>query len=115
MKGFVLDENVPACLSFTPTLPVISCRSAMGPSASDAGIWEFAKRTECAIITKDADFSDLMLASTPPPWVIHLRFGNLRRRDFHALLARAWPRIESLLPEHKLIRVYEDRIEAFKK
>jgi predicted nuclease of predicted toxin-antitoxin system len=115
VKAFVLDENVPACLRFTPTLPVIACRDALGGSASDADIWEYARQTECVIITKDADFSDLMLASTPPPWVIHLRFGNLRRQDYHALLARVWPRLETLLPEHKLIRVYEDRIEAFKK
>jgi predicted nuclease of predicted toxin-antitoxin system len=41
-----------------------------------------------------------------------LRFGNLRRRDFHQLLAKVWPQIEGLLPAHKLICVYHDRIES---
>ena len=47
-----------------------------------------------------------------PPWVVHLRFGNMRRVAFDALLATASPRIESLLPAHKLIRVFADRIET---
>ena len=33
-------------------------------------------------------------------------------KDFHVLLARLWPHIEALLPEHKMVAVYEDRIEA---
>ena len=32
--------------------------------------------------------------------------------DFHAFLARIWPQVESLLPAHKLVNVYADRIEA---
>lgn len=114
MKAFLFDENVPNCLTFVPSKPVLATRNAISARALDREIWEFARREECAIISKDADFSDLILASQPPPWVVHLRFGNLRRRDYHRLLAQVWPRIESLLPEHKLIRVYADRIEAFK-
>ena len=49
----------------------------------------------------------------PPPWIVHLRFGNRRRNDYHALLAKMWPNIEALLPSHKLICVYHNRIEAF--
>ena len=43
---------------------------------------------------------------------MHLRIGNLRRADFHVFLARVWPQIEALLPAHKLVNVYLDRIEA---
>ena len=84
----------------------------LGPSASDTALWSFAAQREFVIVTKDADFSDRILVSTPPPWVVHLRFGNLRRRDYHALLVRVWPRIEALLPANKLINVFADRIEA---
>ena len=48
----------------------------------------------------------------PPPRIIHLRVGNIRRKDFHEFLARVWSEIETLLPENKLINVYLDRIEA---
>jgi hypothetical protein len=44
--------------------------------------------------------------------VIHLRFGNLKRRDFHEFLAKIWPDVEKLLPDHKLINVYADVIES---
>jgi hypothetical protein len=46
--------------------------------------------------------------------VVHLRFGNMRRSEFHAFLARVWTRIEALLPHNKLVNVYLDRIEAIK-
>lgn len=64
------------------------------------------------IVSKDADFSDRIIIHSPPPWVVHLRFGNLRKKDFHALLARLWSQIETLLKFHKLVNVYADRIEG---
>lgn len=48
----------------------------------------------------------------PPPWIVHLRLGNLRVAEFRAFLARTWPMVEALLPAHKLINVYLDRLEA---
>ena len=112
MNGFLIDENLPGRLTFVPSLPVVSSSRAIHRSAGDSELWELAREQELAIVTKDADFSDRILVNAPPPWVVHLRFGNMRRRDFHLLLARLWPRIEALLPEHKLVVVYEDRIEA---
>jgi hypothetical protein len=38
--------------------------------------------------------------------------GNLRLSEFHQLLARVWPEVERLLIEHKLVNIYEDRLEA---
>ncbi len=114
MKGFVLDENVPARLTFEISLPVISSSHALRRGAGDGDLWAFAREKELVIITKDADFSDRILVSTPPPWIVHLRFGNLRRRNYQGFLAQAWPRIEALLPEHKMIAVYLNRIEAIR-
>ena len=42
-------------------------------------------------------FSERIILRSPPPWVVHLRFGNLPRRYFHALLAKVWPQVETLL------------------
>jgi predicted nuclease of predicted toxin-antitoxin system len=58
------------------------------------------------------DFSARIMLSTPPPWVVHLRVGNMRLAEFHAWLAAAWPQVERLLPAHKLLSVYADRIES---
>jgi len=111
MKGFFFDENLPSKIQFTPSLPLIS-RSALPGSATDTQVWNFARQRELVIVSKDADFSERIILHTPPPWVVHLRFGNLRRRDFHALLARVWPQVEVLLKTHKLVNVYTDRVEG---
>lgn len=111
MKGFLLDENLPYRLQFTPSLPVIHSTD-IGDCPSDGLVWKHAEVNQLVIVTKDTDFSDLILISSPPPWVVHLRFGNLRKKEFHDFMSRTWPKIESLLPEHKLINVYLGKIEA---
>lgn len=113
MKGFLLDENLPRRVTFAPSLPVIHA-SDLGVAVSDTELWRKASEQRWVIVSKDADFSQRIMIQQPPPWVVHLRFGNLRRQDFHATLARLWPAIEALLPAHKLVNVYLDRIEAVK-
>jgi predicted nuclease of predicted toxin-antitoxin system len=111
MKGFLFDENLPARIRFSPRLPIIPT-SKVGRTPSDSQIWEFARKHDLVIVTKDADFSDRIITKLPPPRVVHIRFGNLRRNEFHALLARLWPQIETLLKSHKLVNVYADRLEG---
>ena len=111
MKGFLLDENVPIRLLFNPSLPMIHSKD-LGESLSDSLLWDYARKNDLVMITKDSDFSNRVMIAEPPPWVIHLRIGNMRKRDFHLFLARVWNQIESLLPANKLIPVYADRIEA---
>jgi predicted nuclease of predicted toxin-antitoxin system len=113
LTGFLFDENLPWRRSFVPSLPV-TITTALGASPTDSTIWNHARGHSLVIVTKDADFSHRIMLSTPPPWIVHLRFGNLRRKEYHALLAKMWPHIEALLPVHKLICVYADRIEAFR-
>jgi predicted nuclease of predicted toxin-antitoxin system len=111
MNGYLLDENLPIRLRITPSLPLVHA-TALGPQPTDSSVWEYARVNNLVILTKDADFSHRILASTPPPRVVHLRFGNLRRAEFHELLARVWPQIEALSRTHKLVNVELDRILA---
>lgn len=111
MKGFLFDENLPSQLRFSPKLPMVSSRMA-GRSPGDSQVWEYARKHRLIIVSKDADFSDRIIISSPPPKVAHLRFGNLRKDEFHDLLARFWPQIETLLKSHKLVNVYLDRLEG---
>lgn len=111
MKGWLLDQNLPARLLFVPALPVVAAIE-LGPNPTDSEIWSYAMRHHLAIVTKDADFSTRIIVHPPPPWIVHLRFGNLRRREYHAVLARRWPQIESLVPSAKLVNVHADRVEA---
>lgn len=52
------------------------------------------------------------MVGEPPPWVVQLRIGNMRRVDFHRFLANIWPKVEAALPEHKLIIVEQHRIQS---
>ena len=113
MKGFLLDENLPSRLEFGLDLPVFPFSKA-GKQPSDTKLWNFAQQHELVIVSKDADFSDRIILQSPPPWVVHLRFGNLRRKEYHALLARLWPQVEALLKSHKLVNVYTDRLEVIR-
>lgn len=63
------------------------------------------------IVTQDADFTERMLAQEPPPWVVHVRVGNMRVQEFRDLLDRIWPRIWEALQSHKLVVIYRDRLE----
>lgn len=111
MNGWLFDQNLPVRLIFSPALPVTHA-SAIGLNPTDSQLWIYAKEHQLVIVTKDADFSARIILHQPPPWIVHLRFGNLRLSAYHAALSRAWPQIEVLLPAHKLINVHADRIEA---
>jgi len=103
VKGFLIDENLPDRLRLKLPLPAIP---------GDEAIWEFARLHELAIITKDADFTERAMLGRPPPWVVHLRIGNLRRKQFEDFLSHNMPKILAYLPRTKLVSVYADRIEA---
>ena len=111
MTGFLLDENLPNNLLFSPSLPVKHVRE-LGQSLADKDIWTYAKENHLIIVTKDADFTERILISEPQPKVVHLRFGNIKRTEFHAHLAKIWPRIEELLNSNKLVNVYINSLEA---
>jgi predicted nuclease of predicted toxin-antitoxin system len=111
VTGFLLDENLPDRLLLTPSLPLQHVRD-LGQSLADTDIWAYAKEHNLVIVTKDADFSGRIISSEPPPKIVHLRFGNMRRKEFHAHLAKVWLRIEELLETNKLVNVYIDRLEA---
>ena len=111
MRGIILDENLPRLLRLPTQLSQLHA-SEIAPSAKDSVLWEYARLNSWVIITKDADFSNRIILGSAPPWIIHLRFGNLKLRDFKAKLIADWPVIEKLLPKYKLIRVHTDRLEA---
>ncbi len=111
MRGFLLDENLPDRLRLALPLPVAHSTD-IGKSPGDEEIWEYACARELVIITKDADFCERIMLGAPPPWVVHLRVGNLRRAQYHEFLVRNLPKVLSLLPAAKLVTVYLDRIET---
>jgi len=113
MKGFLFDENLPHVPSLQTRLPVTHALD-LGSRPTDSQLWVHSQQNDLVIVTKDADFSQRIVLAVPPPRVVHLRVGNMRRRDFSAWLESVWPQIESTIATHKLVNVYRDRIEAVK-
>jgi predicted nuclease of predicted toxin-antitoxin system len=80
MTGFLFDENLPVVPGLPTSLPIVHA-TRLGARMSDSELWEHAKREDLAIVSKDADFSQRIILTLPPPHVVHLRIGNMRRRD----------------------------------
>ncbi|MBI4534828.1 MAG: DUF5615 family PIN-like protein [Ignavibacteriae bacterium] len=86
--------------------------SEIDPSLLDSRIWDYAKSHGLTIVTKDRDFSDRILVSVPPPRVIHIRLGNIRLKEFMETIVRHWPLACELSNTHRIVQVFEDRLEA---
>jgi predicted nuclease of predicted toxin-antitoxin system len=84
----------------------------LGDALPDRAIWEHARLGDLVIVTKDTDFSDWVMLADPPPRVVHFRTGNLRLREFKALVVRVWPIVADLITNHKLVIVLPDTIES---
>ncbi len=64
--------------------------------ALDIDVWTFARDHGFAIVTKDADFSDLSVLLGFPPQVVWLRLGNCSTTDIEALLRMHKAAIDAL-------------------
>ncbi len=49
----------------------------------------------------------------PPPKVIWVRLGNIRKRDLESTLLQLWPKIIDLIEEADLIEVHPHALETF--
>ena len=111
VTGILIDGNLPNRLSLPTDLSVRDV-SSLCESPMDSEIWSHAKALDLVIVTKDADFSHRIIATEPPPRIVHIRVGNMKLRQLLPFIGGMWPRIESYVPTSKLINVYLDRIEV---
>lgn len=65
--------------------------------ATDREIWQYARSHELAIVTKDADFSELAVLEASPPNVVWIRRGNCSTREIAEILRRGHEAVEPLL------------------
>ena len=111
MKKYLIDVNLPRYFSLWHSDEyehVININDEM----KDSEIWEYAKKHHLTIITKDADFSDMVMLNDPPPKVIHIKMGNMKMKEFHSVVSSIWDDVLELNKEYKLLRVYKDRVEG---
>jgi len=111
MTKYIIDANLPYYFSLWNKenyQHVID----IDPNMKDSEIWKYARENDLTIVTKDADFSDLILLNSPPPRVIHIRLGNMKMKDFHNAIDNIWQDVLTMSSEYKLVRVYKDKIEG---
>ena len=65
--------------------------------AEDPTIFAAARTAKATVMTKDADFVQLLERFGPPPQLIWLTCGNTSNARLRGLLLAAWPRIAELL------------------
>ncbi len=111
MARFLIDANLPHRFAVwrAPDFELVADHD---DAWSDSSVWEYARAHDLTIVTKDADFSDRIMAASPPPRVIHLRVGNMRLADLRAFLMRVWPQLDELSTRHKLLIVHASHIEC---
>lgn len=111
MTKFLIDVNLPYHLSIWNSENFIH-QNNINDEWTDDQIWIYSKENNLTIITKDIDFSNKVMLSNPPPKVIHIRFGNMKMKDFHANICKVWDNVLEMNANHKLVNVFIDRIEG---
>ena len=111
MAKYLVDTNLPYYFSLWRTEDYLFQRD-FDPSAPDTDVWNYAKVHELTIITKDRDYSDRILLTSPPPRIVHLKIGNMKMREFHNFISEKWATILELSATYKLVYVFFDRIEC---
>lgn len=67
------------------------------------------------ILTRDTDFFDRIILHGPPPKVIWVRLGNMRRSALEKHLLLHWPSIIDMLESADLVEVHPHALEAVKR
>lgn len=111
MTKYLIDANLPSKIKVWQT-DEFQFVNAINDEWSDEEIWEYAGTHQLTIVTKDADFSHRIIVSSPPPKIIHLKIGNMKLKDFASFINNFWSDIEKVSRTHKLVNVFDDRIEA---
>jgi len=111
MKQYLIDVNLPSRFSVWSGGEyehVVHINDEM----KDSEIWEYAKKNNLTIVTKDTDFSDMVMLNNPPPRVIHIKLGNMKMKEFHQKISGIWSDVCLMSEAYKLVRVYFKSIEG---
>ena len=71
-------------------------------TAADFLVWEYARDNDYTIVTKDSDFSELILLRGFPPKVIWIRIGNCTTNSIESLIRSYSKEIEYFYRESNL-------------
>ncbi len=111
MSQYLIDVNLPSRFSVWAGIEYEHVVN-INDEWKDSDIWQYAKDKNLTIVTKDTDFSDMVMLNNPPPRVIHIKLGNMKMKEFHQKISGIWSDVCSMSKEYKLVRVYSNKIEG---
>jgi predicted nuclease of predicted toxin-antitoxin system len=79
--------------------------------ASDSEIFAAARAAKVVVMTKDADFIDLLEKNGPPPLVVLVTCGNTSNARLRRLVQAAWPTIIAMLERGEALVELGDQFE----
>ncbi len=74
-------------------------------TADDSDIWDYAKKNNFTIVTKDSDYNDRILKYESPPRIIWIRSGN-KKTDYIKELLSAHARELKVFSKQNIIGCY---------
>jgi predicted nuclease of predicted toxin-antitoxin system len=96
-----LDNQLPpalaAWIAATIAIECLPVRDLNLQRASDPEIFAAARHANVVIMTKDADFVELLEQQGPPPQVVLVTCGNTSNARLRRLVQTAWPTILAML------------------
>ena len=111
MSKFLIDVNLPNRFSIWASEDYEHVVN-IDDELKDSEIWSYAKKNNLTIVTKDSDFSDMVILNNPPPRVIHIKIGNMKMKEFRRLISNIWEDVCIMSNDYKLINVYANMIEG---
>jgi len=99
-RVFLVDANLPPALAELLRKQGFSATHVSDHFAADRDdreIWALAMQLHCTLVTKDADFADMVRTSDTGPAVVWLRLGNTRKGALSARVSAILPEIISAL------------------
>ena len=109
MVKFLIDANLPYYFSMWRGSEYLHVHD-LDASMPDLALWQYAMERSLTIVSKDADFTDLILLQEPPPRVIHIKLGNMKVKAFHDTLRHIWNDVILASENAKLVQVFQNRI-----
>ena len=96
-----LDNHLPpalaAWMNAKLSVECVCIRDLNLQRAADIEIFLAARAADVVVMTKDADFPDLLEQHGPPPKVIWVTCGNTSNAHLKVLVEQLWPAVLSML------------------
>ena len=114
MKIWVDAQLPPAIarwLTETQKVEAIPLRDLGLRDAEDSQIFFAARQNDAIVMSKDSDFSELVLRHGPPPAIIWITCGNTSNARLQEILGGAWSNVVQLLTAGEQLIEVGDRAE----